>query len=561
MIDEKTTDDTKLERLSSPQYKDKIFRLHWIQNINAEPFKNYFYVLFRDIYKGIYVYDKIFPELLSYYTIGSYYQDSELLRSEPPLGKVFDVQVKSAERNQIKKISDVISDKEYNLISFVIGKEDKIDVTRKNKSQRCVVCESERQIVIFPCAVIGGAYYFTSSSMRRQIFAQNLEGLYEHISDIRPTNGEVRIKMKPGAFHRDFKYIIRFAKDEHAKSKWYAIAHNIRKFKSEADLIGISTNSVPFTADFPVKQVLNMTVRGLKFFDKKTGKQKILVFDILKENSSFNFKTVLFEIKGETPEVPVNPEVIPTETYSTSNKLKNETPSTFLKYKHIWNKLVEKNTNAKNIRVLREYTYNEKKVIHTLHVSHETETDMSVMQARSSGDRRIRQGEVEERVVSEDERKEKEGFTLDDFIDIAEGFSNHDGVIDLNIHPEDCMPLGDKKHKTCSLKEFYNKNTKDNRKFIYVTFKYKEYGVCLIEIDQRGLPSGTSTYVLVSHRGHSFSGEDVASLLKMYVNNAEIKEIEKEFSVRDIRFLCKKHPKAKKEDLYERWRWTLLQKI
>jgi hypothetical protein len=149
---ERVIDGLKLLRLSDPKFKDRIFRLCWIQDIFTKPSQNYYKVLFQDIYSGMYLRESIFPEFLSYYTIGSYYQNSRRYNNRPQIGQTIPIDIESTESNSIKRISDVITDDEYNLRNFFTvqsGKETSpgktIDYTSENKRQYCVVFETEKK--------------------------------------------------------------------------------------------------------------------------------------------------------------------------------------------------------------------------------------------------------------------------------------------------------------------------------------------------------------------------------------------------------------------------------
>ena len=170
----KSSDDYYL--MSDDKNKDKIFKLIWIQSINVSTPQNFYKALFRDIDKGFYLQQKIFPEELAVCTLGTYYKNDTLLTELPPDGETFEIDIETKKDNLIKKIEQVISNDEYNLTHYYEGKNMTIDYTQDNKRQFCVVIENEKQKVIFPCHVIGTTFYFTSTSMRN-IFAQNLNAL------------------------------------------------------------------------------------------------------------------------------------------------------------------------------------------------------------------------------------------------------------------------------------------------------------------------------------------------------------------------------------------------
>lgn len=538
--------------ISGSEFKDKILMLYWIQGISAKPPDNYYEVLFQVCQSNKYVKTNIFPEYSP--SLGTFYKNGREYGVEQPIGQKISISIDESKRkNTIKRISQIIYDTEYNLNTpNILNGEKRYVNIMKNKLQYCIVFENSSQVIIFPCSVIGARYYFTSTAMRRQIFAHHLDGLYEGPININD-DGEAKIIIKSGVPDSDAKYIILFAKDEYAKKQWLALKNNLLKEKKLLIQAGRDSSVIPLFIDFPFAQTMNMDVRVLRF--KNNYKEKILVLEILKERASiFNFKKITL-IRREHRKA-INTKVIMLEDCKTADSITTKEPAYNLKPIKIKN-IGEDNIEELQIEIQKEYLPPKDSETIAMFKRGNQKIDVSSAQPHISGDTSTRFGLVE-RVTEEDNLRNKEVFTLDDFVEMVKGLKFIDGVTDFLINPKSYIPLRGK--KILSLKEYYDKENKKRRLFIHVTFDYKGYSVCLVEIDQNKLPSGTSTYILVSGKG-SFDYEDVKSLLRLYVNNTEIEDIVKEFSRQDIRFLCKNHPKAKKEELYERWRRTLLQKI
>ena len=137
--------------------------------------------------------------------------------------------------------------------------------------------------------LIGAAFYFLSTSMRIQLLSQNLKGLYyPDTVTLNEKTKEASIKLKSNAADDDAKDIVRFITDKNAGKHWDEVVNNIRKMqfskpKNETFV------SVQFMADFPTAEDLEITVRAIRRKDPSSGKEKVLVLEMLNENSSFQF--------------------------------------------------------------------------------------------------------------------------------------------------------------------------------------------------------------------------------------------------------------------------------
>lgn len=558
---EKNLEGLRMGKISDPKHKGRVLRLLWIQDIFTKPNENYYKVLFQDIESGIYLRESIFPEFLSYYTIGACYKDGVLSKTNPPLGETFSVSVGSMGNNRFKRISEVIKDEEYNLKnSFISAEGNPIDFTEKNKRQYCIVFQSGRQTIIFPCAVIGAAFYFTSTSMREQIFAQNIKGLYESGELDRKTK-TARIIMKPGAANSDTKRIIRFATNKFAKDRWNAIKNNLLQEKKHLQRQGKDGSFVPLKIDFPVEEAFQLDVRAVKLPGEDGGKEKILVLEILKEYSGFEFERVIRIRREHKTNLGEDKNVIHTKAHKTTDEVTPKTPSSKLTTAIINNPVEDKSAAADDIEIIDEYIPAEESNGHNVYENSEQKADLSIAQPRWNGDKLTRRGVVEQNPKKNKETKNKEAFTLDDFIQMAEKLPETEGVMLFKMHKRGYVPFKYESPKECSLKESYDKTPNNRRQFIYVTFKYKGKNTCLVEIDQNNLTNGSSTYVLVSANGHGFTSTDAEFLLKLYVVDSKMDEFEKEFAAKEVNFLRKNHPAEKGERHYRLWCKELLRKV
>lgn len=559
---EKNVSDLKFPKMSLPQHMDRTLRLIWIQGINTDVGKNSYRVLFRDIYTGMYLIENIFPEFLSIFTVGSHYRDSEKVEDLKPLGVQIDIRIVSTEDNQIRRIADVITDEEYDLRHAFPGKKGLVDYSEANKRQPCVVFENQQQSVIIPCSLIGAVFYSTSTSMRKQIFAQNLEGLYEKVGIDRELK-IASIRLKPGALDGDKERIVRFAVDEFANAKWIAIRYELNRIKSLLLSRGEPYYSVPLKIDIPVKQVLNMKVRGLRFNSQGNSKEKILVLEIHKEDSTFPFDTLIQENveKKTLVENKESQEILPAFAYKTSDRIRDESPSSYLKSLVIRSEAEEKNTNIGDIKVNRRCISEEVNEIHPEREGEGAERDLSVMTPESSGDKSIRPGELNRKPKKKSEEKPREvkkDSSFEDFKRLIGILESMEGVSDLKLSGPWPMP---KKHegRSHTLRETYDRT--NPRQYLFATFMFNQQNGAVVEIDQRNLPNGSSIYILTSNlRGISES--DVDGMLKLYVKQKKMEEITIELKKDGIVFMYKNHPLAKKDEgYYKSWCEDLLKKI
>jgi hypothetical protein len=546
-------------QMSGELNKDKTFKLIWIQSIKTSSPENVYKILFRDIDKGFYLQQRVFPEQLAVCTLGSYFKDSKLLTEIPPDGRIFEIDVESKKSNTIVKISHVLDDNEYNLTHHYEGKNKSIiDYTDENKRQFCVVLENERQKVIFPCPVIGTAYYFISKSMREHIFFQNLQSLF-YTADIDKKTRKAVIKLKPGAANNDAAHIMRFCKNELARRKWHAIRNSLRSTSSAE-----AQTFAPIIIDFPVEQALHMTVRGLAFQDQKTGKEKILVLDILREDSSFDFDDIeIIRDENERPssEGKKNP-VAKVKSFKTTNTLEIKVPASNLSTAAITAFVGPRNTNIPNMKVTRRYIKGKKGTVVRTEEGWEF-VDVSLLPPDASGDKGVRPGDIVREPEEREPKEAKDAFTLNDFREMVEYLKNNPDVHNFMVNGPSLIPSRVENPDTdylYSFREVYDKETNEIRQYMSVGFTYKDYYVCAIEIDQPNLSNGCASYVLTAEGNHDFNW-DITDLLKAYVQYKKVKDIRKKIEGKKMRFFSKYHPIAKIEQYYKSWCDELLWRI
>jgi hypothetical protein len=567
----------KMKKLANPKHGYRTFRLLWIQDINTKLGETHYKVLFQDINpkSSIYLDDDIFPEFLhDQFAIGLHYKKGILINTVAPAGKIIPVTITSTNNNFTQQISEVLSDSEYDLNYSFPTKQGPRDYTKYNKRQFCVVFENEKQIIIFPCAVIGARYYFTSSSMRHHLFAMKLDSLYEDI-ELDTSTRTAKILLRHSASSEDAPHILRFVKNEFAHKQWHAVHNSLVEISRKYELARKNSYFVPLKIDFPVQQTIQMEIRGFKFWDNNKNKEKILVFEIMKENSQFDFDTITIQRRVKN-KLLGDRTVIETERFKTTALVKNTYPAS--RFKRIPIKPTDKRTNPNldDIKVLREYLDDEYESVidETVPLTKDIEPALgiSVMESDGQGDNDTRPASVARQGEEEKdpkERKPREYFVLADFKKLMPHLQQQEEVTGMNISQLRYVPpkYQSRNRKLLSLKESYDKTLQNRRVFVCVSFKYKDKSVCLVEIDHDRLVNGPGTYVLTSDGGEN-PDSFADMVVRRFVKGEKFKKTETDLQALGINFGSKKHPSLikkmsilKKENAFRRWVLDLFRKI
>ncbi|MBI5639609.1 MAG: hypothetical protein HZA17_04200 [Nitrospirae bacterium] len=544
-----------IEEMQEGENKDKIFRLVWVQNLDT--LDHQFRVLFKHIEaNGKYLTTKIAPEQLFVYAPGAFYINGQRLQNPAEEGELVRISTKSPVRKFVKTAGEAFSDDLYDL---------RHDRVIYSKSQYCVVIEDDTHEVIFPCFVLGATYYFTSASMCRQLFAQSLNGLYEpnslHVNSI---SRHAKIHLKTNAADRDAADIIRFATNKNANRQWHSIVNRLRDSQRQQTQHnpkrGSDTN-VPLITDFPVATELTMVVRAVCRYYPKLGKEKILVLEIVEENSPFDFDRVTIErIHGESRTVDVKRRA---KARRTTNIVTVRVPSSELTNADVKNSAPPKNVHKDNMIIDKEYETKTGKEGLTVPpgATGKGKADLSLQESKADGNPEVRHGEIKPAEPLEPEIRHKESFSLDDFQNLVNPLAKQEDVKDFQMVGPLAMPIRSGRSAKGSLWEFSDKEHKIRRKYLRVGFNYKSRSTCLIEINQNGLLSTTSTYVLTDPDGATISQEEILQFLDMFVKRDAIEAIEKYFQEQGLTFLRKKHPTDKEDEHYQMWRQRLLKRI
>jgi len=544
--------DLALEEMSSGDHQNKIYQLLWVQHYILG--ESRFYVHFKPLIKeDRYFVAKLKPEQLNLYTIGAFYRNGYLLEDPQAIGEVLTISIESKERNPIVRIKELIPHDFYDLraptpINF-------------SWDQRCVVVEEKNQQVIIPCCILGATYYFRSASMRQHLFERNLEALYSPGS-IKVRDRKAEIHLTNFARDNDAAEIIRFAKDPIARKHWNELTDRLRVtaiHNSEH-----KSNHLPIIADFPVAQRITIRARVIIKTDPSTGRERILVLDIIDEDSAYAFDMVTIIRDGKKKKsLNVTRRA---KSYRTDRKLRPTTPTNALKTIIILNKQLPGNPNKKQMTIKKEYlpqTSTDTNIEGARTEQTKAFVGISLDAAAECGDPGNRHGET----VSDESPKEnpldKDCPLLMSFSALVEPLEHEPEISEFSFYGGYPMPVRNTKGARGSLREYYDKEHMKRRRYSQVTFFYHmtSVSVCLIEIDQNGLKSGVSTCILISSSPDQEWTDLIQEYLNLFVKNTVIENIEKHFKKIGISYLGKKHPHDVSNESAKAWCKALLSRI
>ena len=533
--------DLKLSKIGSNKYNDVVFTLYYITDISTKPGENYYNAIFKSIKakSKFFLEEKIYPELLSRYVIGTHYQQGKRIGKNKNL-ELMQIKLPLA-GGQILTIRHINS-----IIKPNVSLEKSIYLN-DIKNQYVYFGMLGEYSVIIPCHVIGSAFYFTSTVMRERIFESKIESLYHEVGTDKNT-GYPYVFLKTGIQDSDAAFIYYYATDEEAMLKWYAIKHNMFSKKKSLDLKGLFSVTVPLKIDFPFTESSDMDVIALK----DESNNRIFVYKILNPKSLiYKHDKIIVRrqsLKGgkiEDISMSVPQDIVYRTKTKDSDILTDEAPSYKNRTKIITD---EDEDNFFDIEIIKEIVNKDdgkagKDGGRAEIISAAGLKDLSLSRLRDGKNSDVRPGEV----------KKAEGyyFTFDDFKELIGLFKKEN----LSKIKENSFVISDptkfpieRKKKRYNKKESYDgKNLRD---YITARFQY-EVGeafknVLLIELSQKNIEdsdSGFSVFIFISDKYIDNSKEKF--FLRRYAANINFERIENNFEIYGIIFLRKKHPDKK----------------
>lgn len=547
--------ELKLSKITDARYKDVKFKLYYITDISTRPGENRYHAIFKSIKArtNFDLTEEIFPELLSYYVIGTFYRNgkrlpNEYLGLEPikfPLadGKI----LKIKEINEITKHEIPADAKKY--IKLI-------------ENQYAYFGRLDGYSVIIPCHVIGSAFYFTSTTMRKRVFDSKIESLY-YKTGFDDIKGYPYIILKTGVPDSDAVFVYFYAVNKEARLKWHSIKNNLYLEKKALDDKKAFSGFVPLKIDFPIEGKFEIFAVALKDDVNK----RIFVYKILNaESLVYKYGKIIIrrylkdtnkEFDETTRDITQNP-IYRTKTRETGI-LSNEAPSYGNSIKIIEDDSGDEFFGVEKIKEIINKDDNklDRGKGNINFVSGKEAKDLSFSQLRDGRNSNIRPAETK--------KAEQDYFSLEDFKELIKTFNKkYDEFIEKDsfiISEQTKLPVRKGKKHLNNKKGYDGRNI---REYIATRFVFTRGGVgknvLLIELDQKYSDKGFSTYILIGE--NIITAMQEMDFLRRYLLNVNLDNIENYFKIQDIIFIRKKHPdKSNKYKSYKAWCEDLHRKL
>lgn len=544
------------EKLTTVSRENSVFELVCHLDIEISNSKTVVNVLFRNVVTGEFITDEIAPEFLGYCSVGSFFKGGKKLEEHPPTGIIRDITIDVPESGKFHSFSSAINDNEYNL-NFIQKTKDGRTTSffaSLSKKQVCMVFKNDADKIIIPCSVIAAKYYLTSPSMRVQLIAQNLQGLYEAIYFDEKTE-TVLIILNTNARTDDAKRIARFAILHHAEQCWDNVMHSIRSSSY------VGKNGREFSkliAKIPVvQQDLLMKVRCHEA-PNPDGGTTILVHEILEEWSGLPFKYLYLGRRANAPSGTDTVAISEFETES-NNKLTNRPPSKA--YKNHW----VKQFNVPHHPIWDQVEFEQIQLpsrgdAQSRQVTEHVDGTVTLSTQRAKGnnpDNRVAEATFDSSPPKQDTNQR---MALTEFRNMVSGFAKTSGVTGLFISPNLEVPLkGSQNRQKLTSRESYDNSLLNRRHYMYVVFQYEFKSICLVEFDQTDLTTRVGTYVLIA--SHGLDESDARKAAKDFVSASKINKMENYWIQQFVIFRTRPHPPNLAQSQWGRWREMVLELI
>jgi len=285
--------------------------------------------------------------------------------------------------------------------------------------------------------------------------------------------------------------------------------------------------------DLPVEQEkLTIRARG-HLADNPAGGKTFVVFEILEENSRYPFESICVTRRERQKSSGENIAKISADETASSGKITRTSPSSRQSQKKLKSASASIfNPNAMFIVVTNKHIEADpdKEKEHLI-----VGEDLSAQRTKGSTQK------VSNVMIEPEEEETPSGYEmpLEEFVRMAMELQGKKGVTDWSCSEETVWQKLRWKTTRLTLKESYDRTEANRRRYAQVTFQYKGKQVCLVEIDQRGLPNGCSTFVLLSGRHDAALA---AKVVKWYVESVTHEKVETRLARSGVSFRIKHHP-------------------
>jgi hypothetical protein len=539
--------DIELPKLSNDANHWKTFELIHVLDMLVKGDMRYYRLLFKEIKTGMYIIEEIAPELLFQFSTGKFYRDS-YLTEDAPLGQKKEILLSgNPDEYKIFHMDDIINDNSFYDHWFRVNN-DIVSFSNEIKSQYCIVYKYKNETIVLPAYLAGLKFFFVSTNLRRRIFDSRPENLYFSIED--EQNKVPIIKLKPGVAFSDGAYLIHYAQSQHARKSWKNI---LDAFNSELRNSPPRTWHIPLKITLPFIKKIKMLVRY-----SRLPNNTILIHEIMDHESFFSFKSMKIIMQGREDEV--SRVTITKKNRRKKRRMNKKSPNSSNTYAGIRNRVEEQIQKYQDIKI--EYITEETKHSSgdsSLYLESNESTELSSVDPKGEGD----DGTSHLNVNQGDKKKPKSQtnrckkiFTLDNFQKIYQLIAKEEGVVSPSLFVRNRYPYRADRGK-CNIKEVYDiKRCKNRRMWHYFRFIYKDKHIVVMDIDQQGLSTGSSFFVLYATR--IIKDCVLSQLLCDYAGGKKIRELQEEFVGEEITFSVKRHKCPSINNHEKIWMFNLL---
>jgi len=548
------TKDIKLKTLCDEQNQDIEFKLVWITDISTKQGNNSYQLIFESLNaeNNFYITEELPPELLNKYIINNHYLNCKELGKNNLINE--QITIRPSE-SKILKIKDTPNRNDNKSAITQIYSE-------RIGEQYASVCKYNGYYLIIPCHVIGSAFYFTSTTMRKRIFDSKIEALYHKVGI---EEGCPYVILKTGVPDSDAEFVYFYATNEHARTQWYAIKNNLYAEKKALESKAKCKGYVPLKIDFPFIEPVDINILGIK--EKKNKRIIVLKIIDFDKPKAFGFSEVTPKRYSKKIKRKENTNAAEKTIFKTKTKdtgiLESKDPS----YKNKMRKVIEDGYNEKMFQDIvvrkKEIIYKDDEELseenghNNVFITNPEKTDISFNTLRDVKNSNIRPVEME--------KIENNYFTFDDFKALIRMFTEknflHTDKHSLLFSNPAIFPIK-KKKKRYNNKESYD--TKNLRNFITARFSYTKNStkknILIVELDQKS-SKGFSIFIFIADNADIYNYY-AKIFLRKYAANVNFDKIQKAFGKQGVRLIRKNHPeKGDKNKRFETWSWDLNKKF
>ena len=551
--------DLRLHKLGSPKYADVRFHLHWIGGVSTAPGKNFYYARFRSIKSknNFTITEEIPPELLRHYVIGNIYRQGGLI------GKInsrsrFSITLPEG-KSRIVKIKDIPPPEPDGGGSPALLRPSWIE------NQYALLSEDGGYSIVIPCHVIGAAFYFTCTVMRKRVFDARIEELYSE-TGFDEEKGLPYIMPKSEVSDRYAAYVYFYASDEYANRAWHSVRNGMYAEYAARGSGANLTEGIPLKVEPPFRSSVRMFVDGIVVEQRKM----FVVYDILKlETPIFDYDSLIVRRYrgGSVRESEVGlREAVFRIRARTGRTVSGDRPSWKNPKKGVANDAKDGDVFS-SVELVRETITGSGQgtgkasggiaIKNAVQLKDGGTKSLSFNSSTDARNRDARQAHAS--------LKGKDPFTFEDFKELigmfidkySEGIKGGNAVFSGPFK----MPV-DRERSYLREKEGYDR--KDSiREYMTARFVFQreteEKHILLVELSRKSSLKGFSTFIFAGKT--VISEATVRDFLKEYVSNETLDRITGIFRRLAVKFFRKKHPdkgdkdksfKARGKDLYNK---------